>query len=202
MKKNIDARIAYFDNLADTWDDTLQIRETIERFEQLNNKLLGFTSGLDVLEIGCGTGNITSWLTRKVFPGRVFAIDFSSKMIEKAKSKNIKANFSCEDICNPNFISDVRYDIAFCLHAFPHFRDKSLALQNISKLLKPTGRLLIVHLKGSKHINQFHADLSEPVNRDFLPAADEWDDLLAHARLIKSDFIDEDELFFLHANLQ
>ncbi len=42
--------------------------------------------GNALIEVGCGTGQLTRWLADRVRPGRVVAIDFSPRMIEKASA--------------------------------------------------------------------------------------------------------------------
>jgi len=198
--QKVDPRIVFFDNLSASWDDSHQTEQIINKLKQLNSQLLGFTKRLDVLEVGCGTGSITTWLVDKIYPGKVTAIDFAPKMIEKAKQKNIKAKFLCADICQANTLPDEFYDIIFCFHSFPHFRDKSLALNNIKNLLKPRGSLIVLHLQGSKQINEFHSSLASPVSEDYLPVSTkEWDNLLVAAGLKRMKFINKPDLFFLKA---
>ncbi len=203
IEKNqkIDPRIAYFDNLSVSWDNSHQTEQIIDRLDELNRQFLKFTNGLDILEVGCGTGSITNWLVKKTFPGKVTAIDFSSQMIAKAKEKNIKAEFLCADICLSNTLPNELFDIIFCFHSFPHFRNKSSAISNIKNLLKPTGSLIVLHLQGSKQINEFHSSLTDPVSEDYLPtSAEEWDNLLNPIQLRRIKFIDTPDLFFLKAS--
>lgn len=198
MQNASDPRIAFFDSLAENWDGEKPSEcEMAMRLTQ-HAALLGFEHGMDVLEVGCGTGKTTAWLTINVAPGRVTAVDFSPAMIEKAVQKSLPADFICMDVCEERF-EDRRFDVVFCFHSFPHFRDQAAALRNLSHALKPSGRLIIMHLAGSEHINGFHSHLAWPLNTDLLCESGQWPELLAAAGLECVKFIDKDDLFFLDA---
>lgn len=196
-----DPRIDFFDNLAANWDEEEpQQRTMTDRLEPLRN-MLGFTEGMDLLEVGCGTGKLTGWLTEQVAPGRVTGVDFAPEMIRQARGKDIDATFLCADVCDEKFsrARPAEYDLVFCFHCFPHFRDQFAALGNLVATLKPTGRLIVMHLAGSKHINNFHANLEGPVGEDTLPVGNEWKPLLQKVGLTPKLHIDRDDLFFLEA---
>lgn len=198
MGKNIDPRISFFDSMAENWDgEKPSMQEMAARLDG-HNALLGFQRGMDILEVGCGTGKTTSWIINRVAPGKVTAVDFSPAMIEKAAEKKLPADFLCMDVCERRF-ADRRFDVVFCFHSFPHFRDQVAALQNLAHSLKPGGRLIIMHLAGSSHINGFHANLAWPLNTDLLCTTEQWPALLATAGLKSVKLTDTDELFFLEA---
>jgi ubiquinone/menaquinone biosynthesis C-methylase UbiE len=84
---NGNPRAEFFDVIADKWDG----------WECLTALRQKFVTGLDamgvnpdetVLDVGCGTGNLTSaLLTRLSATGRVIAVDISPRMIEVARHK-------------------------------------------------------------------------------------------------------------------
>jgi len=193
-----DPRIAFFDRNAETWDtEGPDPKITLSRLSE-SADMLDLKPGQDVLEGGCGTGQITSWLAERVRPGRVLAVDFSEKMLRKAQAKNIDAEFAMVDVCR-DLLEPARFDVILCFHAFPHFRDQPFALRNFADALKPNGTLTVMHLKGSAQINAFHDQIGGPVAGDHLPLPHQWDDLLTNAGLRKTSFIDRPDLFFLQA---
>jgi demethylmenaquinone methyltransferase/2-methoxy-6-polyprenyl-1,4-benzoquinol methylase len=196
--KTSDPRISFFDALAAHWDHEEPSSQTMTARLSQHADLLALTPGQSLAEVGCGTGKTTGWLAEQVAPGRVSAIDFSEEMIARARLKGIDADFTCLDVCGEN-LGDTRYDVILCFHSFPHFRDQPAALDHFAKALKPDGRLLVMHLAGSHHINHFHAGLKAPVNVDILPAGDEWGPLLSAAGLKQTHLIDREDLFFLEA---
>jgi ubiquinone/menaquinone biosynthesis C-methylase UbiE len=194
-----DPRIAFFDCLAATWDDEEQDpAETIRRLESLHD-LLALRPGEDLLEVGCGTGQLTGWLAERVRPGRVTAIDFAPEMIRKATSKG-GGVFRVADVCRDD-LGKEEFDVALCFHSFPHFRDQPAALRNLAHCLKPGGRLIVLHLKSRAEINAFHHHVGGPVGGDFLPADDAWKQWLAAASLKAAEIIDDPEFFFLRADV-
>ena len=193
-----DPRITFFDDLAERWDDENPSSEQMVARLTQNADLLAFKPGESLLEVGCGTGKTTGYLVEQVAPGRVTAIDFAPRMIDRARGKNIDADFHCMDICSDDLGTD-RYDVVLCFHSFPHFRDQPAALRNLRRAMKDTGRLIVMHCAGSDHINTFHANLTGAVNQDLLPVGDEWQALLDAAGLICQTLIDRDDLFILIA---
>lgn len=196
-----DPRIAYFDSLAATWDaESPSAEDMLETLER-HRERLGFEPGQRLLELGCGTGKTTRWLAEAVAPGRVTAVDFAPDMIAAAKAKDIDAAFLCADICSgPIGDGSQAFDVIFCFHCFPHLRDQAAAMAHMAASMSPQGRLIVMHMRGSKHINAFHAELPPPICDDLLPAAEaQWQDLLAPAGLEMQTFVDRDNLFFLDA---
>jgi ubiquinone/menaquinone biosynthesis C-methylase UbiE len=193
-----DPRIAFFDRLAPVWDtECSRPEEMLRRLEALDGEL-GLAPGLDLLEIGCGTGLISGWLAGKVHPGRVVAADFSAAMLDQARQRGRAADYWELDVCAEGPVPE-SFDAVLCFNAFPHFRDQPAALRQIRRLLKAGGCLTVLHLAGSAQINAFHASLREPVCHDRLPAAAEWPVLLRSAGLELSLLTDREDLFLLHA---
>jgi len=193
-----DPRAAYFDGLSAGWDgDGSGAAEAIRRLEAAGG-LLALAPGQDLLEVGCGTGRLTAWLARAVSPGRVTAVDFAPGMIERARARGIDAAFVCADVCGDDLGAE-RFDVALCFQCFPHFRDQAAATRTLARSLRPAGRLIVVHLRGSAAINAHHDRVGGPVAGDHLPAADAWDGLLAPAGLTRTRQIDREDLFFLAA---
>jgi ubiquinone/menaquinone biosynthesis C-methylase UbiE len=193
-----DPRIAFFDGLAERWDDENPSAERMVARLAQHADMLALQSGESLLEVGCGTGKTTGYLVEQIAPGRVTAIDFAPKMIDRAQAKNIDADFQCMDICSDD-LGTALYDVVLCFHSFPHFRDQPAALRNLRRAMKDTGRLIIMHCAGSDHINQFHANLTGAVNQDLLPVDEEWEALLDDAGLMSQTLIDRDDLFILIA---
>jgi ubiquinone/menaquinone biosynthesis C-methylase UbiE len=196
-----DPRIAFFDRLADEWDDSEHdSMETIGRIEQ-HTELLDLQSGHRLLEVGCGTGQLTGWLADRVRPGRIVAVDFSQKMLAKAASKGISADFRAADVCRDD-LGHGEFDVALCFHSFPHFRDQSAALRNLARCLKSSGRLIVMHLRGRAAINTFHQGVGGVIATDLLPTDQQWGKWLNSAGLRLTKLIDEAELFFLRADVE
>jgi ubiquinone/menaquinone biosynthesis C-methylase UbiE len=193
-----DPRIGFFDSLAPRWDSQCSHpARTLQRLDELKGRL-HFVPGLRILELGCGTGQITGWLLRRVGPKNVVAADFSTAMLEQARATGVDATFELLDICSSKS-SNGPFDVVLCFNAFPHFRDKAQALEHIKDSLTPSGRLIVLHLTDRETLNHFHAGLNAPVNSDMLPDREEWTTLLTTVGLSLCTYENSLELFLLEA---
>ncbi len=193
-----DARIAFFDRLAAGWDHSEQDpAETIRQMERRAGQL-GLRAGDRLLEVGCGTGQLTAWLAERVRPGRVTAVDFSPEMLRKAAAKGIDAEFRAADACRDD-LGQAEYDVALCFHSFPHFRDQPAALRNLARCLKSGGRLIVMHLNGRDEINEFHRGVGGEIGGDLLPDDDCWREWLAAAGFSPPEINDAADGFFLQS---
>ena len=195
-----DARIGFFDRLAEEWDTSEQdpaetVREVERRAERLD-----LHAGDCVLEVGCGTGQLTEWLVDRVRPGRVTALDFSLEMLRKAAAKGIDAAFLPADVCRDD-LGRAEFDVALCFHSFPHFRDQPAALRNLARCLKPQGRLIVMHLHGRDEINAFHRGMGGEIGGDLLPRDAQWRDWLKAAGFDPPEISDGKDGFFLQARI-
>ncbi|MCX7826392.1 MAG: methyltransferase domain-containing protein, partial [Verrucomicrobiae bacterium] len=192
-------RVAFFDHRAAAWDQQMggNTAQVLRRLDALRDRL-GLRPGVNVLEIGCGTGLITGWLVESVRPGRVVAADFSPAMLAQARAKHIDADFRQMDICSDLPETDA-FDLVWCFQCFPHFRNHPAALRNIAHGLKPEGRLVVLHLQGSRQMNEFHRQVGGAVHADLLPPADRWPRLLSLGGLQLAGLEDRDDLFLLEA---
>ena len=195
-----DPRVAFFDHHAPTWDQTgPDPAATLRRLQELNGRL-GLRPGMDVLEVGCGTGQITGLLADLVKPGKVVAADFSPVMLAQARERGVDADFVLMDICGEGS-AHRDFDVVLCFHSFPHFRDQAAALRQMTRHLKPGGHLLVLHLVGSAQLNAFHHKVGGPVGHDHLPAASQWPELLQPVGLRVTEAVDREDLFLLRAEL-
>lgn len=195
---DLDPRIRFFDDQAPDWDEQAPALEAvIDRLESLTDHL-ALQPGTNLLEVGCGTGRLTPWLARQVAPGSVLSIDFSPQMLVRARERQPEAEFRQADVC-ADHLGRRRFDIAFCMHAWPHFRDQPAAAANLARALKEQGRLIILHLNHWQAINHFHDHIGGSVAGDHLPAPDQWPSLLQPADLEIEHLIDQPDLFLLTA---
>lgn len=193
-----DPRISFFDRIAAEWDHSEQDPlDTVNRIGH-HASLLELRAGENVLEVGCGTGQLTGWIAKQVAPGRVTAVDFSEGMLAKARAKEIDAEFRVADACcDP--LGEAAFDLVLCFHSFPHFRDQQAAMRNLTRSLKSGGRLLVMHFNSIAAINAFHDRVGGEVAGDHLPDEQVWNRLLAANALRRDAWIDREGLFFLSA---
>jgi ubiquinone/menaquinone biosynthesis C-methylase UbiE len=97
-----------------------------------------------VLDIGCGPGNITSGLARKVDHGSIIGIDISDAVIELANAeqahKATNLSFQVGDVYHLDF-PDEHFDVVFAHQVLQHLARPVEALQEMRRVLKPGGQL-------------------------------------------------------------
>jgi ubiquinone/menaquinone biosynthesis C-methylase UbiE len=187
----------YFNNLADSWEskqstDTQKIEELLSRLNLINANT--------ILDIGCGTGVLFP-VFEKLAPGKTkfFAVDFAECMAKTASLHcNSKTEVICGDSQNLPFM-DSFFNLIIAFHVFPHIKDKPAALQEYWRILKPEGDLAIIHLRGSKELNEFHAELGGEVASHILPSAEELSRIMSEMKFDVKDSIDESLEYYVRA---
>jgi SAM-dependent methyltransferase len=193
-----DPRVAFFDQQAPRWDQTgPDPVVTLRRLGELEGRL-GLVAGMDLLEVGCGTGQITGWLVERARPGRVVAWDFSPAMLAEARARGVDADFELRDICEVGEEAR-RFDVVLCFQAFPHFRDRVAAMRQMARQLKPSGELVVMHLLGSRQVSAIHHRVGGSVGGDQLPPATAWPELAGRAGLRVTEAVDCEDLFLIKA---
>ena len=177
----------YFDNAADTWDSKFQTPRLLSFLEELVPQF-NLKPGQQVLDVGTGTGMLIPFLIKGVTPsGLVTAIDLSEKMVQKCKTKysHIKnVNIQVGNIEDAVFPEEA-FDAVICFGVFPHLENKEKALQNINRMLKSDGKLVIAHALSSEELKAHHKEVSEYVAHAAIPQKTEM------ARLIEQTGFEE-----------
>ena len=183
----------YFDNAADTWDTRFQTPSLLSFLEKLVPQF-GLKSGQQVLDVGTGTGVLIPYLIKAVGPsGTVTAIDFSEKMVQKCKTKYShieNVTIKVGNIEDADFTAE-SFDVAICLGVFPHINHKGKALHNINRMLKPNGKLVIVHALSSKELKAHHKKVSEHVAHAATPEKTEMTQLIEQTGFVEIRIRDE-----------
>jgi ubiquinone/menaquinone biosynthesis C-methylase UbiE len=95
-----------------------------------------------VLDIGCGTGNYTG-LLQKVTQARVFGIDPSPGMLEKARQKHPGITFRQAEAARLPF-ADNDFDFIYMTDVIHHIPDIAALFVEIQRVLKEAGIACIV----------------------------------------------------------
>ena len=115
-------------------------RETISNVEAVCREI-GDASGLTILDIGCGTGDLCRALADK--GARITGIDPSENAIAQAKELGGDANYRMATLDDLDALSNSFDVVIFCtsLHHIPNMPD---ALQGAIRLIKSNGKIIIV----------------------------------------------------------
>jgi ubiquinone/menaquinone biosynthesis C-methylase UbiE len=122
------------------------------KFRHAALDLITIEPGMNILDVGCGTGSLTiAAKQQEGSDGEVVGIDPSSNMVDlarqKAKKGSVEIDFRVGVIENLAFEAD-QFDIVLSSLMMHHLPDrlKEVGLQEVSRVLKPNGTLLIVEL--------------------------------------------------------
>jgi len=117
-------------------------------------RILDIQKGMQVLEIGCGSGAFTTFVARAVGnKGNVYALDIQPEMLQQLENKlSLPEN---KDITNIKLIESSAYDLpfddnsldlVFMVTVFGEIPDHDKALKEIKRVLNSGGILAITEL--------------------------------------------------------
>jgi SAM-dependent methyltransferase len=111
-----------------------------------------------VLDVGCGTGVVARYVVEHVGPyGFVVGLDTDPEMLAVAK-KTVTGKFECReaDATEMPFEND-SFDVVLCQQGLQFIPEKQTAVNEMYRVLKPAGTLLISVWKSTDHIPGFYA---------------------------------------------
>ena len=156
----------------------------INAWEDFYNFLNLNSKNSEILDYGCGVGPVIEKVI-KFNPKKITGIDISDVSISKAKEKFANSSSKIEllvDNCENTTFSDHKFDIVYGLGILHHLQF-SKCINEISRILKPEGKLLFIEPLGTNPIINFYRMLT-PKSR----SKDEHPLVLKDFEMIKSSF--------------
>ena len=133
-----------FDKRAESYDEGFEGKSS-KKFYDLVTGNAEINDGMNVLDMGCGTGTILYRLSEKHnFNG--YGIDVEEKMLEQAKKKCPDMDIRCCS-CDATPFEDGQFDVIIACMAYHHFPDKDSFSKETARLLKKGGLLYIADPK-------------------------------------------------------
>ncbi|MEH2371122.1 class I SAM-dependent methyltransferase [Nostoc sp.] len=159
---------AAYDNWSATYDADENLTRDLDRIVT-RETLMGLKCK-SVVEVGCGTGKNTLLLSQIAL--KVYAIDFSAQMIEKAKEKVRSANvvFITEDITKQWTCHNESADLVTCNLVLEHIEDLSLIFSEASRVLVKRGYFFICELHPFKQYQGTKANFQRQQDNFEIPA--------------------------------
>lgn len=131
---------------------------------------------------------------------RLVALDYSALMLEKAKKKyGNDFEYVCADAEETPF-ENASFDVVICFSVFPHFPRKAKALQELFRILKPGGSLIIAHADARETINSFHSKVGGPVAHDHMPDNPKMKALLHKAGFARNIIEERKDCYIAYAS--
>jgi len=142
MTSNLDSYNQWHNRTYDEMERPTEIY--LDQWHQDALRLSGQVIGLDLLEVGCGQGNFSLHLAS--LGARVVGTDFSTKAIEIANTKKVAQEsfprFLVADAQTLPF-ADSSFDLVVSCECLEHVPNPSKALNEMFRVLRPNGRLVL-----------------------------------------------------------
>lgn len=117
--------------------------ETISQWLEEIAKYLPATPDLSILDLGCGTGRFTAPLARR-FAARVIGLDLSKRMLAlAARTLGDSGAVLVQGAAETMPFSDRSFDVVFVSMVLHHIRSSPRAIDEVRRVIKPGGKLLI-----------------------------------------------------------
>ena len=139
-QEDLNSKMYFYERFAEEFDSTMNMYDTQKRLEVFYKELLvEDIRGKNLLDAGCGTG----WFSKKASDrgASVTSMDLGEKLLSKVKEK-------CNSTCVVGSVLQIPYndnsfDIVVSSEVIEHVPDPHKALQELFRVLKPKGVLII-----------------------------------------------------------
>lgn len=128
------------------------------RAEAFDRSMAGYTDDLlaaaavrpgdEVLDVGCGAGQVTRAAARSAEPGRATGIDLSGRMLEVARAAAAREGLDTVSFVRGDAqvhpFPTAGYDLVVSRTGTMFFGDPAAAFGNLRRALRPRGRLVLL----------------------------------------------------------
>lgn len=144
--------------------DLMEALVESSRYGKWRKLLWGKVEGTKILEVGVGTGKNFPYYPKDL---EITAIDFSSKMLNRAKGEadkqKVKVNLQQMDVQNLRF-DDNTFDTVVDSFVFCSVPDPIRGLMEVERVCKSGGKVLLLeHVLSASHILAWLMNLVNPV---------------------------------------
>jgi RNA polymerase sigma factor (sigma-70 family) len=142
----------YFERVAPTWD--AYVASAYEaRLQERLTRLLPWRQDMTILDVGTGTGYLAGMMAPLV--GDVIGVDCTPAMLARAGEKMAQAGYRHvslrEGMAERIPLPDACVDVAMCHMLLHHVVSPRRALEELRRVVRPGGYLLIVDAHTHKH---------------------------------------------------
>jgi malonyl-CoA O-methyltransferase len=140
--------------------------------EPLVEELLGDVHGLEILDLGCGTGRHSVRLAGA--GARVTALDFSSQMLAQAREKTGARDirFQLHDLSQPLPFPAENFDRVLCALVVDHIKDLDKLFSEMHRVCRPAGNVVVSGMHPAMMLRGVQARFRLPeTNREIRPVS-------------------------------
>ncbi|HIJ66420.1 MAG TPA: methyltransferase domain-containing protein [Candidatus Hydrogenedentes bacterium] len=126
----------------------------------------------DILDLGCGSGDLLARVSGNVAPGSsLIGIDAMKQHIDQAKKSYPHMDFRQEKSIDSFPFPDAAFDIVVSVDTLECIPDKTALVEEVARVLRPTGSILFAHWDwDTQAYNSEHKE----VIRKFVAEFSDW----------------------------
>jgi 2-polyprenyl-3-methyl-5-hydroxy-6-metoxy-1,4-benzoquinol methylase len=170
-KSQFDKLAIHYEN-AGFWD--FYFKTSAKKVTNLISNKYITNNTLSILDLGCGTGTLLTYLSQRLPSAKLVGLDLSSEMLKQATNKINKfqlKNIDFRNIDVNQFETAEKFDIITCLNSFHHYSNHNQIIKKIHSLLNDNGIFILV----------------DPITNNYLRKA--WVYLLKHFLFDEPDVV-------------
>lgn len=136
-----------------SWNPELYHKFQEERFAPFNNlaELITVKEGMEVIDLGCGTGELTKMLSERLPQSRILGIDSSAEMLEHANTKSAPGlSFELRSIMD----IEGEWDLIFSNAAIQWVSEHRELIPKLFSHIRPGGQLAVQIPSNHNHPTQ------------------------------------------------
>ena len=159
-----------YDRWAATYDRDGNPLPALE--EPLVERLLGDIHGLEILDLGCGTGRHSMRMAGA--GARITALDFSSRMLAEARKKAGESDvrFQLHDLSQPLPFPPESFDRVLCALVVDHIEDLDKLFAEMHRVCRPTSNVIVSGMHPAMMLRGVQARFRLPeTDREIRPAS-------------------------------
>jgi malonyl-CoA O-methyltransferase len=157
-----------YDRWAEIYDE--EDNPLIRLEERFLPAVLGDVRGLDVVDLGCGTGRHA--VAAAAAGARVTAVDFSDAMLARARAKPgaESVRFVVHDLQRPLPFGGGAFDVALSCLVLEHLADLDAFFGEVRRVCRPGGRAVLTAMHPAMMLRGITARFADPATgRDVRP---------------------------------
>lgn len=120
------------------WVQKYSLRPTRSYIVSTVPESLNMEETVEILDLGCGPGELINALKKRFKNFSITGIDFSNKMLEISRKRNPDAVHINMDVKDLDCIHG-QYRLITCTHSLPYYKEPKKVMRELSRLLDEDG---------------------------------------------------------------